>query len=119
MAEYDRLSGLSITGGYVYRGQDQPSLLGIYFFADYVTGRIWGLRSVNDQWESKLLLDSTHNVSSFGEDEAGNSVRRRLQWVRSCRLRLPAKIEAFELKTRLRARHNKAFEQPIYSTVPA
>ena len=72
VAEYDRLSGLSITGGYVYRGQDQPSLRGIYFFADYVTGRIWGLRSVNDQWESKLLLDSTHNVSSFGEDEAGN-----------------------------------------------
>lgn len=72
VAEYDRANGLSITGGYVYRGQDQPSLQGIYFYADYVTGRIWGLRSVNGLWETKLLLDSTHSVSSFGEDEAGN-----------------------------------------------
>ena len=72
VAEYDRLSGLSITGGYVYRGQDQPSMQGIYFYADYVTGRIWGLQSVNGVWESKMLLDSAHSVSSFGEDEAGN-----------------------------------------------
>ena len=72
VAEYDRLSGLSITGGYVYRGQDQPSLQGIYFYADYVTGRIWGLRNMNGLWETKLLIDSAHSVSSFGEDEAGN-----------------------------------------------
>ncbi len=72
VAEYDRISGLSITGGYVYRGQDHPSLQGIYFFADYVTGNIWGLRQVDGAWESELLLDSAYNVSSFGEDEAGN-----------------------------------------------
>ena len=72
VAEYDRISGLSITGGYVYRGQDHPSLRGIYFFADYVTGNIWGLKQVNGAWESELLLDSPYNVSSFGEDEAGN-----------------------------------------------
>ena len=72
VAEYDRVNGLSITGGYVYRGQDQPSLQGIYFFADYVTGRIWGLRNMNGLWETKMLMDSAHSVSSFGEDEAGN-----------------------------------------------
>ncbi len=72
VAEYDRISGMSITGGYVYRGQDHPSLQGIYFFADYVTGNIWGLRQANGVWESELLLDSAHSVSSFGEDEAGN-----------------------------------------------
>jgi len=72
VAEYDRISGLSITGGYVYRGQDHPALQGIYFFADYVTGNIWGLKQVDGVWESKLLLDSAHSVSSFGEDEAGN-----------------------------------------------
>ena len=53
-------------------GQDQPSLQGIYFYADYVTGRIWGLRNMNGLWETKLLMDSAHSVSSFGEDEAGN-----------------------------------------------
>ena len=72
VAVYDRVNGLSITGGYVYRGQDQPSLQGIYFYADYVTGRIWGLRNMNGLWETKLLMDSAHSVSSFGEDEAGN-----------------------------------------------
>ena len=72
VAEYDRVAGLSITGGYVYRGQDYSSLQGIYFFADYVTGNIWGLRQVNGLWESELLLDSPYSISSFGEDEAGN-----------------------------------------------
>ena len=27
---------------------------------------------MNGEWESELLLDSPYNVSSFGEDEAGN-----------------------------------------------
>ena len=72
VAEYDHNSGQSITGGYVFRGASQPSLWGIYFYADYVSGRIWGLRHTNGQWEAKLFLDSSHNVSSFGEDEAGN-----------------------------------------------
>lgn len=71
VAEYGRDSGLSITGGFVFRG-NQPSLQGIYMYADYVTGRIWGLRQVNDSWETKLLLDTSHNISSFGEDESGN-----------------------------------------------
>ena len=71
VAEYGRDSGRSITGGFVFRG-NQPSLQGIYMYADYVTGRIWGLRRVNDAWETKLLLDTSHNISSFGEDEAGN-----------------------------------------------
>lgn len=72
VAEYDRVAGRSITGGYVYRGQDHPSLQGIYFFADFVTGNIWGLRRLNGLWESELLLDSPYSISSFGEDEAGN-----------------------------------------------
>lgn len=72
VAEYGRDSGGSITGGYVYRGARQPSLQGIYFFADFVSGRIWGLRRLNDHWEAELLLESSRNVSSFGEDEEGN-----------------------------------------------
>lgn len=71
VAYYGRDLGRSITGGFVYRGQDFPDLEGIYFYADYITGRIWGLRRHGDEWQSHEFLDSPYNVASFGEDEAG------------------------------------------------
>lgn len=69
--EYDRSSGRSISGGFVYRGAAYPALQGIYLYADYVTGRIWGLRFDGMRWENRLLLESGHNISSFGQDAAG------------------------------------------------
>ncbi len=71
VAEYPHAQGRSITGGYVYRGSD-PTLQGIYFYGDFVNGKLWGLRREGNLWENKLLLDSAYGISTFGEDEAGN-----------------------------------------------
>ena len=73
VAEYGHSKGCSITGGYLFRGLGTPSLLGAYVYGDFCSGKIWGLRydgaSVT---ELRLLVDSVLNISSFGEDQAGN-----------------------------------------------
>lgn len=71
VAEYDHGLGCSITGGYVYRGTRYPSLYGTYFFGDYCSGRIWGLRQHEGQWQLAELLDTNVLISSFAEDEEG------------------------------------------------
>jgi len=78
IAEYGHDAGQSVTGGFVYRGRDYPALAGTYFYGDFGSGFIAGLRrEVPDgtslaRPESRVLLpDSGLNPSSFGEDEAG------------------------------------------------
>ena len=39
VAEYDHTLGCAITGGYVYRGLNFPSLNGYYFYSDYCSGQ--------------------------------------------------------------------------------
>lgn len=70
---YPRSEGLSVTGGYVYRGSASPTLRGTYIYGDFVTGRFWGLRQQAGTWVNELLLDATRSfgISTFGEDEAG------------------------------------------------
>jgi glucose/arabinose dehydrogenase len=69
-------SGLSITGGYVYRGKKTPSLAGVYVYGDFDSGRIWGLRYENGKLRSNgELIDMRKNpklqIASFGEDAQG------------------------------------------------
>jgi glucose/arabinose dehydrogenase len=72
VAVYDHSQGCSITGGAVYRGGAYPGMEGIYFYADFCSGRVWGLSRDGSAWENSLLLTVPFSVSSFGEDEAGN-----------------------------------------------
>lgn len=64
--------GFSITGGYVYRGDRNPSYQGVYVFGDFNTRLIWGLR----QKDGKLLdVDrigiAPNGIASFGVDQQG------------------------------------------------
>lgn len=71
--EYDHSQGdVSITGGLVYRGKEFPRMQGVYFLADFASGRIAGLRLTNNQWQSSVLANTAFSISSFGEDGAGH-----------------------------------------------
>jgi glucose/arabinose dehydrogenase len=82
--DYPRSEGMSITGGYVYRGAAlDPMFNGRYFFADYVAGRVYtiGLHlderqeaTASDHLELTQLLGGTAElglISSFGVDADG------------------------------------------------
>ena len=70
--EYGHNVGDSITGGYVYRGKRIPALVGWYVYADYDSGRIWGLKYESGRVTGDVeLLRTPIRISSFGEDMDG------------------------------------------------
>jgi|TARA_B110000438_G_scaffold193317_1_gene184904 glucose/arabinose dehydrogenase len=73
-------TGCSVTGGYVYRGKENPDLYGRYIFGDYCTGRIWSFKLENGKpvgfinLRNKIKKHSSDIplfISSFGEDSSG------------------------------------------------
>lgn len=80
--EYSHALGQSITGGFVYRGRRLgTAFVGRYFFADFITGRVWsagltinastGEATAANVMEHTQALGGTAqtgNVSSFGID---------------------------------------------------
>jgi len=73
VVEYDHSQGCSVTGGYVYRGDQIPSLQGYYIYGDYCSGNIWALAyNGSVVTENILLVDSELSITTFGEDLAGN-----------------------------------------------
>ncbi|RAP75086.1 hypothetical protein [Paenibacillus montanisoli] len=69
---YGRDLGVSITGGFVYRGQAIPDLVGWYVYADYAMGTIWALKQHDDgRIENKVLLETDLLITSFGVDAEG------------------------------------------------
>jgi glucose/arabinose dehydrogenase len=71
-AEYGHDQGISVIGGVVYRGDQFPDWQGIYLYADYGSGFIWGLFQTEDSsWQNNLLFQTGNGITSFGEDESG------------------------------------------------
>jgi glucose/arabinose dehydrogenase len=69
--EYDHGQGCSITGGSVYRGHALPEVAGCYFFADYCSGWVRSLRYEHGKVSDRREWLHAGDVSSFGEDAAG------------------------------------------------
>ena len=64
--------GRSVTGGYVYRGSDYPSINGTYFYADYVSKWIRGAFNTGS-WDTTYtsVIETSSGVTSFGVDANG------------------------------------------------
>ena len=72
---YRHDDGSSVTGGYVYRGNAIPDLVGTYVYGDFSSGNIWGLfkDALGDKLAPRLLNAGGPNpsIASFGQDEDG------------------------------------------------
>jgi glucose/arabinose dehydrogenase len=88
--DYPHTTGQTVIGGYIYRGQQIPALQGVYVFGDYLgpepgsTGKVFSLNydgtsasNFQDITSQLFPIPTTGgnvnlaNVSSFGEDAAG------------------------------------------------
>lgn len=78
ITEYDHNDGVSITGGYVYRGKAIGGLQGVYLYGDFASRRVWALRyqggaaTAEQELTQDLGTESFAGLSSFGEDSEGN-----------------------------------------------
>jgi glucose/arabinose dehydrogenase len=68
VAEYPHADGCSVTGGYVYRGERWPALVGTYFFGDYCSGTIWALDASDPSSGAMKVLETDNRISAFGRN---------------------------------------------------
>jgi len=67
-------TGESITGGYVYRGKLNPSLIGKYIYGDFSSKRIWALEIDHETREvisNDEIALSRYKIPTFGVDGYG------------------------------------------------
>jgi glucose/arabinose dehydrogenase/mono/diheme cytochrome c family protein len=71
--EHDHAAFRSLTGGFVYRGQRFPELVGAYLYGDYGTGRVWAARHDGRRllW-NRELADTDLAIAGFGTNPAGD-----------------------------------------------
>ena len=76
IAEYSHVDqGICVIGLGMYRGKEFPSLDGIYFAADWGSGKVWGMKKDQaGKWQMQELLDldTPLRPTGGGEDEDGN-----------------------------------------------
>ncbi len=73
--EYSHADGLSVTGGFVYRGEKIPALQGYYIYGDWKYGTVWGLR-IDEK--TKQVVE---NLVLF---KAKNNAEEKFNWTAFC-----------------------------------
>lgn len=69
---YRREHGVSVTGGYVYRGRRSPSYVGAYICGDFESKRLWALTQSDRRLvRVRQIGDCAQRIASFGVDHAG------------------------------------------------
>ncbi len=72
VADYSHNDGsCSVTGGYVYRGQCMPDMVGKYLLADFCTNVVSTLTFPTNNTLETLSNSLGSNITSFGQDSAG------------------------------------------------
>ena len=61
--------GYSITGGFVYHGNNAGELQNKYIYGDFVTGNIWMFYKEERIVENELIDNTNYQISTFGVDE--------------------------------------------------
>ena len=80
VSDYGRDLGCTVIGGYVYRGEQHPSLSGAYLFADYCSGRIFAIDAATEGPVAPVTVgDTDARISAFGEDADGELFVMALQ----------------------------------------
>ena len=65
------ITGCSVTGGYIYRGEKIKAIYGLYIFSDFCSGKIWAFNQRNNEIieiTESILSSGKHMIASFGED---------------------------------------------------
>jgi glucose/arabinose dehydrogenase len=68
IAEYSHVNqGICVINLGVYRGSQYPELDGIYFCADWGSGKVWGMKTdAKGQWQMQELLDLADGIRPTG-----------------------------------------------------
>ncbi len=72
--EYDHSQGISVIGGYVYRGSRLANLFGRYLLSDFGSGSVWALTWDGSGVTDSEIIATAVNPTSFGEKNDGDVV---------------------------------------------
>ncbi len=69
---YRRKLGVSVTGGYVYAGRQNPEFSNLYIFGDFESKRIWALAHRDRKLQKvRQIGECPERIASFGLDRDG------------------------------------------------